>query len=78
LGPRGLTSETVRALIGFGFEKMNLNRIEARCIAENVASAGVLKKAVTYDGTLRQREYVKGAYQNMKRYAILKSEYRSR
>ncbi len=46
MGPRGLTSETVWALIGFGFEKMNLNRIEARCNAENVASAGVLKKAV--------------------------------
>jgi ribosomal-protein-alanine N-acetyltransferase len=36
---RGLTSEAVRALIDFGFEKMSLNRIEARCIAENVASA---------------------------------------
>lgn len=33
---------------------------------------------MTYEGTLRQREYVKGAYQNMKWYAILKSEYRSR
>ncbi len=44
----------MRALIGFGFEKMNLNRIEARCTAENVASAGVLKKAgLTYEGMLR-------------------------
>jgi ribosomal-protein-alanine N-acetyltransferase len=76
---RGLTSEAVRALISFGFEKMNLNRIEARCIAENVASARVLDKAgMTCEGTLRQREYIKGAYRDIKLYATLKSEHRSR
>jgi ribosomal-protein-alanine N-acetyltransferase len=76
---RGLASETVRALIGFGFEKINLNRIEARCIAENVASARALQKAgMAYEGTLRQREYIKGAYRNIKLYAILKSEHRPR
>ncbi|MDQ4002222.1 MAG: GNAT family N-acetyltransferase, partial [Actinomycetota bacterium] len=76
---RGLTSEAVRALISFGFEKMNLNRIEVRCIAENVASARVLEKAgMTCEGTLRQREYIKGAYRDIKLYATLKSEHRSR
>jgi RimJ/RimL family protein N-acetyltransferase len=75
---RGLMPEAVRTIIAFGFEKMNLNRVEARCIAENVASARVMEKAgMTYEGTLRRREFIKGAYRDMKLYAILRSEYRS-
>ncbi len=74
---RGLMPEAVRAMIRFGFEAMNLNRIEARCIAENVASARVMEKAgMAYEGTLRQREYINGAYRNIKLYAILKKEFR--
>jgi ribosomal-protein-alanine N-acetyltransferase len=74
---RGLMSEAVRAMIAFGFERMGLNRIEARCIAENVASARVMEKAgMTHECTLRQREFLKGAYRDIKLYAILKSEYR--
>ena len=76
---RGLAPEAVRAMIRFGYERMNLNRIEARCIAENAASARVMQKAgMTYEGTLRQREFIKGAYRDMELYAILKSGYRLR
>ena len=76
---RGLMPEAVRALIRFGFDTMNLNRIEARCIVENTASARVMEKAgMAYEGTLRQREYIKGAYRDMKLYAILKEESRGR
>ena len=75
---RGLAAEALRAIFSFGFERMYLNRIEARCIAENTASARVMEKAgMTYEGTLRQREFLKGAYQDMKLYAILKREHRS-
>lgn len=74
---RGLVPEAVRAMIAFGFEKMDLNRVEARCVAENTASARVMEKAgMTYEGTLRQREFLKGAYRDMKLYAILRGEYR--
>jgi ribosomal-protein-alanine N-acetyltransferase len=38
---KGLMPEAVRAVIRFGFERMELNRVEARCIAENQASARV-------------------------------------
>jgi [ribosomal protein S5]-alanine N-acetyltransferase len=74
---RVLMPEAVRALISFGFERMNLNRVEARCIVENVASARVMEKAgMAYEGTLRQREYIKGAYRDINVYAILKNQYR--
>jgi ribosomal-protein-alanine N-acetyltransferase len=76
---RDLMPEAVRAMIRFGFERMGLNRIEARCIAENAASARVMEKVgMSHEGTLRQREFIKGAYRDIKLYAILKSEYRPR
>ena len=76
---QGLMPEAVRAMISFGFERMGLNRIEARCMVENVASARVMEKAgMTYEGTLRKREFIKGAYRDIKLYAILRSEYRPR
>ena len=74
---RGLMPEAVRAVIRFGFDRMGLNRMEARCIAENTASARVMEKAgMTYEGTLREREFIKGAYRDMKLYSILRREYR--
>jgi ribosomal-protein-alanine N-acetyltransferase len=76
---QGLMPEALLAIISFGFERVGLNRIEARCIAQNTASARVMEKAgMTYEGTLRQREFIKGAYRNMKLYAILNSEHRPR
>jgi [ribosomal protein S5]-alanine N-acetyltransferase len=76
---RGLMAEAVRAVISFCFQRMNLHRIEARCTAENAASARVMEKAgMTHEGTLRQREVIKGAYRDMELYAILKGEFRGR
>jgi ribosomal-protein-alanine N-acetyltransferase len=74
---RGLMTEAVRAVIRFGFGRMELNRIQARCIAENTASARVMEKAgMTYEGTLRESEFIKGAYRDMKLYSILRREFR--
>ncbi len=73
---RGLMPEAVRAVIRFGFARMGLNRLQARCIAENDASARVMEKAgMSYEGTLRESEYVKGAYRDMKLYSILRREF---
>src|SRR5579884_1679302 len=41
---RGYMTEAVRALVRFGFGRMGLNRIEARCKVANLASARVLEK----------------------------------
>ncbi len=76
---RGLMAEAVGAMISFGFREMNLNRIEARCIAENSASARVMEKAgMLYEGTLRQRELIKGEHRDIKVYSILRGEFRGR
>lgn len=73
---KGLMPEAVRAVIRFCFVRMGLNRVEARCIAENTASARVMEKAgMAYEGTFREREFIKGAYRDMKLYSILRREY---
>lgn len=75
---RGLMPEAVRRVIRFGFERLNLNRIEARCFAENSASERVMQKAgMLYEGTLREQLFIRGSYRDMKMYAILRSEYLS-
>jgi len=75
---RGLTTEAVRAAIAFGFDHLSLNRIEARCIAENTASERVMRKAgMSYEGTLRDYVFRKGAYRDYKVYSTLRRERRS-
>ncbi|MDQ3237636.1 MAG: GNAT family N-acetyltransferase [Actinomycetota bacterium] len=76
---RGLTTEAVRAAIAFGFNHLSLNRIEARCIAENTASERVMQKAgLSYEGTLRDYVFRKGAYRDYKVYSILRREHSSK
>ena len=74
---RGLMPEAVTALLEFGFSRMELNRIVARCFPENIASERVMQKVgMTYEGTLREHLFLKDAYQSLKVYSILRSEYR--
>lgn len=42
---KGYGTEAVKAVFGFGFEKMELQRIEADHMAENPASGAVMRKA---------------------------------
>src|SRR5690625_4672001 len=58
---QGLIPEVAKELIRFGFEEMNLIRIQAICFKENVASERVMQKiGMEYEGTYRKKYYVKG------------------
>lgn len=75
---QGYTTEAVRAALAFGFDKMKLNRVEARCNVLNIASARVMEKAgMTFEGVLRQQMLVKGHFDDLKMYSILRDEYRA-
>ncbi len=75
---RGLMTEALRAVIDFGFGRMNLNRIEAQHETDNPASGAVMRKCgMCREGTLRQRLYNKGRYVDVDLYAILRSDYRA-
>ena len=76
---RGLMTEALRAIVAFGFEAMNLNRIEARCAAENIGSYRVMEKVgMTYEGTLRERYLVDSIFIDIRLYSILRREFKSR
>lgn len=73
---KGIMTEALKEVIRFGFEKMGLNRIEISCDERNPASARVMEKnGLNYEGTFRQKMFVKGEYINLKVYSILKDEY---
>ncbi len=57
---KGYATETARALIKFGFEKLHLHRLFATCDPENSASAHVLEKAgMEREGHLREHKLSK-------------------
>jgi len=73
---KGIMSEIVNNLFEFGFEKMNLNRIEARCWSNNDKSVRIMEKNnMRFEGVLRDQIFVKGKYIDVKMYSILKWEY---
>ena len=73
---KGLVTEAVKEVIKHGFEKMNLNRIYARCFVENIGSQKVLEKVgMKFEGILREQMFIKGKFSDMKIYSILRKEY---
>lgn len=73
---QGLMTEALRAILEFGFTKLNLNRIEAQHESDNPASGRVMLKAgMQREGTLRQRLYNKGRYADVELYAMLRQDF---
>lgn len=73
---KGLTTEVAKGLVKFGFEKMGLVRVQARCDVENIGSARVMEKAgMTFEGIIRKGIFVKGKHRDLKIYSILKEEF---
>ncbi|MCU0607101.1 MAG: GNAT family N-acetyltransferase [Candidatus Edwardsbacteria bacterium] len=74
---QGLVTEAVGACISYGFDVLKLNRIEARCMPDNIGSERVMQKCgMRCEGTLRQTMLVKGKHVDLKLYAILQEEWR--
>ena len=73
---KGLTTEAAKEVVKFGFEKMDLVRIQARCLVENLGSQRVMEKAgMTFEGILRKGIFIKDKHQDLKMYSILKEEF---
>ena len=68
-------TEALRAVIKFGFEEMNLNRIEAQHETTNPASGRVMEKVgMKKEGVLRQRLLNKGKFVDVALYSVLRGE----
>lgn len=75
---KGFMTEALKPLLRFGFENMELNRIEIRCDERNVASARVIEKnGLTYEGTWRQKKIIKGEFVSLRYYSMLREEYKN-
>ena len=73
---RGYATEATRALIGYCFDIPGMNRVEAMCSPENLASLKVMLKAgMAYEGTLRRYALVKGNFVDLSVCSILRQEW---
>lgn len=73
---QGIMSEALTAIIKFGFENLDLNRIEATVMLENLASMNLLKKmGFIEEGILREFGFWKGEFHDLKILSLLKSDY---
>lgn len=73
----GYGTEAIEAVLNFGFNIMNLNRIEATITPGNDASVKVLKKLnFTQEGIVRERDFIKGKIEDGIIMALLKREYK--
>lgn len=73
---KGYMTEAAEQVIQFGFEQMELERIQAKCDVENSGSERVMQKAgMSFEGTLRKLLYIKGKQRDVKMYAITKSDF---
>ena len=74
---RGITTEAASRLVRYGFEELDLERIRAKCFADNIASARVMEKVgMVYEG-LARHEFVKdGRFVDFHHYAVLREDWR--
>ena len=71
----GYATEAVRAVLGFGFESLHLNRIHASYFTANPASARVMAKAgMQFEGVMREHHVKDGQALDLGQYAILRSD----
>lgn len=74
---QGYMTEAVRRVIQYGFEDLNLQRIDAWHFMHNPASARVMQKAgMTFEGIMRQHLLKWGEFVDVGGYSILRSEYK--
>jgi [ribosomal protein S5]-alanine N-acetyltransferase len=73
---KGLMSEAIKAIIDFGFGKLNLHRIEALVGANNIPSLRLMSKNnFKKEGVLRQHLRVSNGYEDSIMFSILYAEY---
>jgi RimJ/RimL family protein N-acetyltransferase len=76
---RGFCTEAAREVLRYGFEDLNLNRIQARHMTKNPASRRVMEKiGMTREGVLRQSLHRFGSFEDTALYSILREEYQAR
>ena len=75
----GYMREALDAVVHYAFRTLDLSRLEAACLPENVASRGVLEKTgFKYEGVAQSYLQIDGRWRNHVLYANLRSDRRGR
>lgn len=73
---KGYATEAASKMLEFGFREMGLHRVWAWCLAENVASAHVLRKiGMRQEAHLRENEWLKNRWWDTLYFAMLDREW---
>ncbi len=73
---RGYATEATKAIISFGFDEINLHKVQICTKTINQPSKRVIEKCgLTYEGTLRDYFFMNGEYVGRHYFSILRSEY---
>jgi len=70
-------SEAVSTILDYGFEQMNLHRVEALIGKDNMASLSLVKKfGFTQEGILREHYFTNNTMEDSVIFGLLRHEYR--
>lgn len=73
---KGYATEATKAIIEYGFKKINLHKVQICTKTINQPSKRVIEKCgLTYEGTMRDFFYMNGEYVGRLYFSILKSEF---
>jgi RimJ/RimL family protein N-acetyltransferase len=73
---RGLGTDVVRALCGYGFRIRGLHRLQIETLTDNVAMIrAAIRAGFTREGTLRRSEWVDGAFLDLAVFGLLVTEW---
>ncbi len=75
---KGIVTRACKAVLDYAFTDLNLNRIDIRCAPQNFRSQAVAERlGLTYEGTLRDAEWLYDHFVDHRIYSMLQSEWRS-
>ncbi len=73
---KGIITCACKAILNYGFTTLNLNRIEIACATQNFRSQAVAKRlGITYEGTLRDAEWLYDHFVDHRIYSMLQREW---
>ncbi|MCL1873300.1 MAG: GNAT family N-acetyltransferase [Clostridiales bacterium] len=73
---KGYATEISESLIEYAFAELHIERIEALALKSNTASCKVLEKSGMHlEGVLRHFTKIRGAYEDVCYYSIIRSDY---
>lgn len=76
---QGYMREAIEAVVHHAFERVDLSRIEAACLPENVASRGLLERSgFKYEGVAQSYLQINGRWRTHVLYAALRIDRRGR